>query len=276
MDAGLKANVVPDVLAHARARYRAIENINIDGTPWRAFDTGGDNRALVLLPGSLGTAEIFCRQIVEFSESCRAIAIDYPDLPPAKLAADFVALLERLGITQATVLGASLAGYWLQHVPASDRIERVVLASTFVDSDELAHHPLFNIAKLKSSTGAAVKAEWLDKLEAQPPGELRNLQLELLRNGQDDEILRQRLLAAACAAPSPVMPLDPRRIAVVACHDDPLLSERTRNGLFARYPSAAQLYLPSGGHYPHVTQYLTYNQFLRRFMSLDDVERGGV
>jgi hypothetical protein len=46
-----------------------------------------------------------------------------------------------------------------------------------------------------------------------------------------------------------------------------LLYERTRRRLFERYPSAVHLVLDSGGHYPHVTQFVSYNGFLTRFMS---------
>ena len=267
METSLSATKPPNVLVRARERYRVIRQFTIGGSLWRSFDTGGDKGVLILLPGSLGTAEIFCRQATELSDAYRCIAIDYPDLPPVRLAGAFMALLEEMEIGQATVLGASLAGYWLQYVPAFDRIERVVLANTFADSKELALHPLFNIERLKSSSGESVKGEWLARLGLQPSGELRDLQLVLLRDGQEGEVLRKRLLAAACALPSPTMVIEQRRIAIVACDDDPLLYARTRRGLFERYPSASHLYLPRGGHYPHVTQFAKYNQFLRRFMS---------
>lgn len=267
MDILTDSIVHPPALLAARLRYGSPRDITLGGATWRVYDTGGNGPNIILLPGSLGTAEIFCHQIVEFSATHRCIAIDYPNLAPEALARAFVQLLNELKISQATVLGASLAGYWLQLLPTFEKVEGLVLASTFADSDELAHHPLFNIETLKTSSGPDVKAEWMGRLPTQPRTELRDLQILLLRDGQEGELLRDRLIYAGSASPAPMVGLDDRRIAIIACRDDPLLFEQTRSRLLERYPAAARLYLETGGHYPHVTQFIAYNEFLRIFLA---------
>lgn len=88
------------------------------------------------------------------------------------------------------------------------------------------------------------------------------MQIELLRDGQDGESLRLRLLAAASASPAPVMPAGRFTVAVLDCADDPILTAPTRDAVAARYPTARRLTLSTGGHYPYVTQAREYNQFV--------------
>ena len=172
--------------------------------------------------------------------------------------------MDHLSIGRPDILGASLGGSWLQTFGARhpDRVGTVILANTFADSDELASHPLFLAPVLRAATGAAIKAQWLERLEARPADELRDVQIDLLRAGQDGDLLKARLLAAGTAPPSPVLPQPAARIAIIDCADDPLLPARTRQAVVARYPGARHLALQTGGHYPQVTQAERYNAFL--------------
>ncbi len=217
-------------------------------------DTGGSGAALVLLPGSLGNADIFYRQVLGLVPCFRCIAIDYPDASADVLADGLAGLLDELGLDRACLLGSSLAGYWLQAFGARypARTAAMILANTFCDADELRQHPLFSISMLRSVAGEALKTEWLGRLEARAPDELRDVQVALLRDGQAGEALRWRLLAAASAPPAPVMPAGRFPIAVLDCMDDPILTRRTRDAVSACYPSARRLTLHVGGHYPYV------------------------
>ncbi len=262
----------PSVLLSLQAAFNRaplLHYTTAGGLDWGVRDSGGAGASLVLLPGSLGTADIFFHQIEAFGQSHRCLTVDYPSASATALADGLAELLGLLNVARAHLLGASLAGYWLQHFAARhpQRAAGVVLANTFCDSDELSHHPLFNVAALRASTGEEVKANWLASLEARPPGELRDIQIVLLRNGQSGDVLRSRLLAAATAEPSPIVPLSQDRIAIIDCEDDPLLAGRTRDKLAERHPEARRLTLPIGGHYPHVTQAQHYNTFLKSFLA---------
>ena len=250
-------------LRDLRARC-AARTVAVAGKSWRVRDTGGSGAALILLPGSLGNADIFYRQVLGLAPRFRCIAVDYPDAPADVLADGLAGLLDGLDLDRACLLGSSLAGYWLQVFGArhAARVAAMVLANTFCDAGELRQHPLFSIPVLESTPGEALKAEWLTRLEARVSDELRNVQIELLRDGQAGESLRLRLLAAASAPPTPVMPDGRFTVAVLDCADDPILTAQTRDAVAARYPTARRLTLPTGGHYPYVTRAREYNQFV--------------
>lgn len=232
---------------------------------WRLRDTGGDGPVLLLLPGGLGNADIFYKQMLDFAPTIRSIAIDYPDTDCENMADGLNLLLDALRLDRACMLGSSLAGYWLQIFGAryAERIDTLILANSFCNSTELRQHPLFSIPTLNAIDGERLKQEWLDRLEARKPDELRDLQRTLLQDGQSGALLRQRLLAAATAAPAPLIPRGMFPLFLLECEDDPILSTSIRNEIAGHYPDAMRLTLPTGGHYPCITQTKAYNHFVR-------------
>jgi maspardin len=196
-------------LHEIRFRY-ADRIVRVGDLEWRLRDTGGGPSVLIMLPGSLGNADIFYLQLLHLASRARCIAIDYPESPTAALADGLAALIDVLNIGRVNLLGCSLAGYWLQTFGSRHpgRIKSLTLANAFRGSGDLRHHPLFSIPKLQAVHCHSLKAEWLARLEAREPDHLRDVQIELLRYGQTGESLRGRLLAAATAPLAPLMPLD--------------------------------------------------------------------
>lgn len=104
---------------------------------------GPDDGPVLLLGGSLGTnLSMWAPQIAALSRSHRVIAFDHrghggSPVPPgpytiADLGADVVALMDRLGVEQASYVGLSIggmAGIWLG-ANAADRLDRLVLMCT--------------------------------------------------------------------------------------------------------------------------------------------------
>lgn len=238
--------------------------VRLNGLDWRLRDSGGDGPVLVLLPGGLGNADIFYRQLLGLAPRLRCIAVDYPEADPATTADGLADLLDLLGLDRASLLGSSLAGYWLQWFGArhADRVDALILANSFCRSDELCQHPFFSVPMLEAINGAELKADWLARLEARAPDELRDVQLAILREGQDGERLRRRLLAAATAVPAPVIGRGLFPLFLLDCEDDPLLGVATRDELAQRYPGAIRLTLSIGGHYPSITQAKAYDRFI--------------
>lgn len=220
---------------------------------------------LLLMPGGLGNADIFYRQVLELAPEIRCITVDYPDADHAATADGLAALLDALQLERASVLGSSLAGYWLQYfgVRHPERVDAMILANSFCEADELRQHPLFAVPILRGIDGDALKNEWLVRLGERESDELRDVQIALLQEGQEGELLRRRLLAAATATSAPLIERGHFPLFILDCKDDPLLPARTRDALAQRYPDAILLSMPQGGHYPAVTRHETYNGFVR-------------
>jgi maspardin len=250
-------------LYEVRSRYpaRIVRTGNLE---WRIRDTGGGETVQIFLPGALGNADIFYLQLLHLAPRVRCIAIDYPGAQTVALADGLDALLDTLEIDRANLLGSSLAGYWLQTFGSRHhgRIKSLILASTFRESQDLRNHPQFSIPKLQAVGGEVLKAETLSQLQAREPDRLRDLQIELLRDGQNGASLRERMLAAATAPPAPLVPPGKFSIGIIDCEDDPILSVRTRADLSSAYPRARHLTLDSGGHYPHVIRAEEFNRFV--------------
>jgi maspardin len=129
-------------LHEIRFRY-ADRIVRVGDLEWRLRDTGGGPSVLIMLPGSLGNADIFYLQLLHLASRARCIAIDYPGAQTAALADGLAALLDTLEIDRANLLGSSLAGYWLQTFGSRHhrRIKSLILASTFRGSHDLRNHP---------------------------------------------------------------------------------------------------------------------------------------
>ena len=81
-------------LHEIRFRY-ADRIVRVGDLEWRLRDTGGRPSVLIMLPGSLGNADIFYLQLLHLASRARCIAIDYPESPTAALADGLAALTEK-------------------------------------------------------------------------------------------------------------------------------------------------------------------------------------
>ena len=93
-------------LDEIRFRY-ADRIVRVGDLEWRLRDTGGGPSVLIMLPGSLGNADIFYLQLLHLASRARCIAIDSPT---AALADGLAALIDVLNIGRVNLLGCSLAG----------------------------------------------------------------------------------------------------------------------------------------------------------------------
>ncbi|WP_133648542.1 alpha/beta fold hydrolase [Paraburkholderia flava] len=258
-------------LAAMRERFPLVTH-KFGGGEWQVRDTssvsGIERPALVLLPGSLGSADIFFKQVLSFGTDFRCLAIDYPSISTDALADDLAALIDRLQLQRTCVLGSSLAGYWLQWFGAThpSHVACIVLSSAFIDSSTLDTNPLFDREALTSQDGAQTKVEWMTRLAARDPDELVEIQMDLLAHTQSGDSLQARLLHAATATPAPIIDAS-LPVALIDCADDPLIDQRTRRELALRYPDALRLSLGTGGHYPHVVQSDVFTAFVRSILS---------
>src|ERR1700744_977513 len=95
----------------------AIRAAQVGGTAWPYIDTGGPGPALLMLPGSVGTCEMFFKQIAALAPAIRVIAVSYPAEPgPLRLADGLAGFMDRIVLRTASILGYSFGGFWAQFV----------------------------------------------------------------------------------------------------------------------------------------------------------------
>ena len=139
----MQPTLLRQLLCLHEIRFRYADRIvRVGDLEWRLRDTGGGPSVLIMLPGSLGNADIFHLQQLHLVSRARCIAIDYPESPTAALADGLPALIDVLNIGRVNLLGCSLAGYWLQTFGSRHpgRIKSLTLANAFRGSGDLRRH----------------------------------------------------------------------------------------------------------------------------------------
>jgi maspardin len=245
----------------------AIRVAEVGGTAWPYIDTGGPGPALLMLPGSVGTCEMFFKQIAALPPAIRVIAVSYPaDPDPLRLADGLVGLMDRIGLKTASVLGSSFGGYWAQFVALrhAARVEHLFLGNIFVSPEALFVNPLFAPAFVRDTPAAALQTVWRDRVAQAPDGELKRIQSDMLAGRQSAENLHARFLGVIAAKPCPPLPIAHDRIVVIDCADDSIIPPAAREDVHAHYAGAEINTLPTGGHYPHILNPLAYDAVIRR------------
>lgn len=250
-----------------RARLRA------HGLEWTLMEAGTGDRTLVFLPGALGSIEVFSRQLLHFSRSCRVILLGYPGISdPEAMTASFHEVLEQLDVRQADLIGSSLGAYWLQvFTHASPDVARhLILGNTFVDAEPLQANPLFVREFIDAAPAAEVKRRWIEYVESQPPSELRTVLLELAGMVQSAEELRGRIGTVAHAGRIRLSRVPAWAITVLTCDDDAITHGAMGEALRRAYPDSPHVALPFGGHYPHVNNPHAYHAAIARACGIEE------
>lgn len=261
-------------LAAFRRRHRP-RAIRAGGQTWRVIETKAARGAptLVMLPGTLGTAEIFWNQIAALKGRARIVSVTYPAVGDiVQLADGLAALLERLGIAQASVIGSSLGGYLGQWFAARHpaRVATLYIGNSLTDPAKVnpAQMPA---AALRRAPAAMHRAIVLGSVEtwSEPEPIFRRLKDILRESGRkrmSGENLKARVLATATGknVPPPVLPQS--RIVIIECADDPLIPRTAQKAMRRKYPRARLYRLPRGGHYPYITRASDYTKIIARHL----------
>jgi len=237
----------------------------LNARDWGVIDSGsggaggGDRPALLLIPGTLGRADIFWQQIAALAPHLRVIAVSYPASGGiADWAGDLCALLDARGIGRAAVLGSSLGGYLAQYLAGAhpDRVSHLFAANTLDSAagvasrqpyaQDLDHAP---IADLRAGFQGAMQA-W---------GQAHPEQIDMVEfllaevGGRIPEAeMRARLNALKRGPELPPVGLPPGALTVIDAADDPLIPPPMRAAVRARMPGAAGFRFLWGGHFPYV------------------------
>lgn len=265
-------------LIEARDRFAAAhpeQRRDLNGRDWGVIDVGS-GPALLLIPGTLGRADIFWNQIEALSDRLHIVAVSYPDSGGiVEWTSDMVTLMDSLDIAEACVLGSSLGGYLAQYLAGShpQRVSRLVAANTLHSVAGLETRPPYSmdlqngpIEELRTGFGNALSA-W-----GQAHPEQQDLVDLLLRESGGRILegeLRARLAALKHGRPLPPCPLEPDRVFTIEADDDPLIPAEMRAAVRARLKPSVAYRFRDGGHFPYVVRPADYTALLEQVMDLD-------
>lgn len=252
------------------------KRVTVNGREWGMIAAGEAGPALVLIPGTLGRADIFWQQIEALRGRVRILSLSFPSTGGiVEWADDLAELMRRQNMDTATVLGSSLGGYLAQYFAAAhaDRTERLIAANTLHSVEAIQQRPPYNsdldggpIEELRAGFGRGLTA-WG---ETHP--EQSDL-VEMLMAEQGGRIpepeLRSRLKALKHGPelPPPGIPAD--RIVTIEGDDDPLVPPDMRDAVRKRLKPAVAYQFAWGGHFPYVVRPTEYTTLLEEQLGLE-------
>lgn len=260
-----------------------------EGRRWGLVDTGpvathqptGKVPALLLLPGTLGRADVFFQQIKALAPEIRVLAVSYPD--HGKLSAwidDLTALLDAHDLQSVAVLGTSLGGYIAQTLaftrPA--KVCHLFAANTLPSAAELLHRRPFSLDLWNAPVGD-LRAGFGDTLvawRASHPDQADLIDLLMAElNGRIPEAeLRARMDVLKGAGELPACPLPPDAVTLIDAQDDPLIPVEWRHRLRGQLDAGAGFRFHTGGHFPYLVHPALYTAAIRFRLGLTPLDPG--
>lgn len=247
----------------------------INGRDWGVIRAGSHGPALLLIPGTLGRADIFWQQIAALESEARILSVSYPDSGGiADWADDLAQVIADEGFTGVTVLGSSLGGYLAQYLCARypGLCAGLVAANTLAATDGIDQMPPYSldlamtpIDALRAGFGAGLKT-WLTA--DNPYADLARLLLDEVNGRIPESELRARLQALKSAPKLPEESLPHAQIFTVECDDDHLIAPPMRVALRARLRPGRAFRFKAASHFPYVTRPDAYTAMLREVVGL--------
>ena len=265
-------------LIAARDRFGAShpeQRVTVNGREWGVVEAGKGGPALLLIPGTLGRADVFWQQIAALEDRARIIAVSYPGSGGVREWSDDLATLcGRYGLSGVTVLGSSLGGYLAQYFAAShpELVTRLIAANTLTSVADLKSRPPYSsdldnspIEELRAGFGVGLKA-WAQAHPEQ--AELVELLLAEAGGRILEPELRARLNALKRGPELPPLALPSGQIATIEGVDDPLIPPPMREAVRARLKPAVAYRFESGGHFPYIARPRFYVGLLEEQLGL--------
>lgn len=257
------------------ARANPEQRVSLNGREWGLIDLDGSGPALLLIPGTLGRADIFWQQMAALKGRVRILSVSYPDSGGVEeWAGDLIALISDRDIEKVTVLGSSLGGYLAQYIAAvhPDRVERLIAANTLYDTVPAKRNPPYSsdldlapIEELRNGFGRGLGA-WADSHPEQ--AELVELLLQEVGGRIPELELRNRLKGIKNAPDLPASKTSPANTVTIEAADDPLIPQFMRDEVRAVLTPAVSYHFESGGHFPYLARPELYTAILEEQLQL--------
>lgn len=263
-----------------RNRHPA-ERVVIRGRRWEFVDSGGSGPALLMLPGTVGSAHIFWNQMAALGETLRIISVSYPLTTSVEgHVGDLARLLDRLGLERCSVLGTSFGGFVAQAFAQAhpQRTETLLIANSLADV-ALIGEALPPVPMLAVLPAAMLRARMVRQIGDWPApdeigGEVKLLLIDELVEHLASRAPKTRLLALLRAGAIPKPAIADEHIVIIDAEDDPLIPRAAREDVRRRYPRAHHHGFETGGHFPYLARADDYTAILRRrLLPPDGVDR---
>ena len=248
----------------------------VNGREWGVIKKGNSGPALLLIPGTLGRADIFWQQIEKISDRAQILSVTYPNTHDiAEWAEDLVLMLDHYEIESATVLGSSLGGYLAQYIAATypERTNGLIAANTLSSVAGLTEKPPYSadiantpIEILRDGFLAGIKARAHEAPEYQALTEMLVSEVE---GRIPADHLKARLLALKHAPQIPDITIGSEKIVVIESEDDPLIVKPVRNKVRKMLSPSVTYRFEHGGHFPYVVRPDAYLSILEECLGLE-------
>ena len=253
--------------------------IKVRGLVWRVIETRGakDGPTLLMLPGTLGTASIFKDALRSLGTRVHMVSVTYPMIEDIhRLADSLAALMDKLGIPRASIVGSSLGGFLAQHFAArhAQRVQQLILGNTLCDPGLtrrlVGRQP---VERLRATPASAHRAIVLASVKSWPETDpaTKKLKAVLIDSGTrllSARAMKARVLAVQAAPAVPPLSVPADHITILDTEDDPLLPREVQDSVLRRYPGAHHVRLSSGGHYPYIVRATDYTAVLERALGI--------
>lgn len=267
-----------NALIDSRNRFAAAhpeQRVVLNGRDWGVIEIAGNGPVLLLIPGTLGRADVFWQQMSALKSRARILSVAYPHQGGvAEWSDDLVALLDARGIDKATVLGSSLGGYLAQYLAAAHpaRVERLIAANTLYDTMPAKQNPPYS-SDLDAAPIDELRAGFRRGLggwaESHPDQrEVVELLLEEVEGRIPEPELRNRLKGIKNAPPLPPVGIASSNIVTIEGADDPLIPLPMRDEVRVILKPAVSYRFESGGHFPYLARPQLYTGLLEEQLGL--------
>ena len=245
----------------------------VNGRGWGVLHLAGQGPDLLLLPGTLGRADIFWQQIEALQGRANILSLSYPETGSlTDWAADIAVLMQQAGMGWALVLGTSLGGYLAQYLAGAhpDLARGLIAANTLHSAAIVTQFPPYD-SDLDAIPAEALQqgitdsfARWQaeDPARADITGFLTHEALHRL----PAEALRARLKALQSAPELPPCPLPSARIGCIDSGDDRLIPPPVREAVCARLAPQHLHHFPRGSHFPYLLHPQAYSDFIETML----------
>jgi len=271
---GVETKLINQRLAFNK-KYPAQPHI-INGREWGVIKAGEAGPTLLLIPGTLGRADIFWQQIEALAGRARVISVTYPATHDIdEWADDLSQLLEDGGVESAVALGSSLGGYLAQYFTAKypSKIQKLIAANSLSSVEGLAQKPPYSadianipIEQLREGFLIGLKSRERPEPEYQALSKMLIAEVEGLI---PEAHLKSRLLALKHAPPIPDVTIGSENITVIESADDPLITPEIQDGVRSFLAPSVTYRFKQGGHFPYVVRPSAYLSILEECLGLE-------